>query len=255
MKYCSAFYTDIGIKKNTNEDSMLLQHAATEYGEVVFAVVCDGMGGLAKGELASAEVIRAFDVWFRTEFPKMLAERGVDQNLRDSWIDLVTHMDDKISGYGARNGFSLGTTVVCLLLFQEKYYVMNIGDSRCYLLRDQMYQITRDHTVVQLEVDNGILTLEQAMVDPRRNMLLQCVGASDYVRPDFFGGEVQKGDVYLLCCDGFRHVVSPIEIYDELKAKKLSDEKAIAAQLRGLTEVIKARGETDNISALAVCAR
>lgn len=255
MKYCSAFYTDIGIKKSTNEDSMLLQHAATEYGEVVFAVVCDGMGGLDKGELASAELIRAFDSWFRTELSPMIAEKTVEFKLRDSWIDLVTHMDDKISRYGARNGFSLGTTVVCLLLLQGRYYVMNIGDSRCYLLRDQIYQVTKDHTVVQLEVDNGLLTPEQALVDPRRNMLLQCVGASDYVRPDFFCGEIQKNDVYLLCCDGFRHVVAPAEIYEELNVRNIPNDQAIVNRLRGLTEVIKARGETDNISALAVCAR
>lgn len=253
MKYTSGVYTDVGIKKKTNQDSMLLQHMTTERGESVFAVVCDGMGGLQKGELASAEVIRACSNWFRNYFPTIISNGVLDTDkLRKSWLELMHSQDDSISRYGARNGYNLGTTLVCLLIYDGKYYIANVGDSRVYLFSDDVYQLTHDHTVIQQKIDQGLLTLDQAQSDPSRSVLLQCIGASDYVEPDFFAGNVAADTCFLLCCDGFRHMITPSEMYKILNKKTMTDTGAIETALRQITETLKSRGETDNISAILI---
>ncbi|MCH5198320.1 MAG: serine/threonine-protein phosphatase [Oscillospiraceae bacterium] len=253
MKYISGLYTDVGIKKKTNQDSMLLLHAMTDYGEAVFAVVCDGMGGLQKGELASAEVVRACSKWFKEVFPTTIAGGKLDAvKLQSDWSDLIDDQSNSISRYGVINKLSLGTTITCLLIFGGRYYVANVGDSRVYLIKDQVYQITHDQTLVQQKIDNGIITVDQAQNDPERSILLQCIGASDFVKPDFFTGAVEQNTVFMLCCDGFRHMITPQEFYSYLNASKLGSQDAIEGNLRVITELLKQRRETDNISAIAI---
>ena len=106
----------------------------------------------------------------------------------------------------------MGTTVVAFLVVDDKYYIMNIGDSRAYMVSDAIYQLTKDQTYVQYEMDLGHLTWEQAQTHPQRNVLLQCVGASDEIHPDYFVGDANPDTTFILCSDGFRHVISPDEI-------------------------------------------
>lgn len=231
-------------------------HSVIGKEEAVFAVVCDGMGGLQKGEVASAQVIQSCETWFEQTFPRFIVNGMLDsERLQKSWLSLIQEQDQIISQYGMKIGCDLGTTMVCILLFGGYYYVANIGDSRAYLLSDQTYQLTHDHSVVQMKIDQGLITPAAAKTDPQRNVLLQCIGASDYVKPDFFAGDVKPGQCFLLCCDGFRHVVEPTEIYQMLCAQafgKKMNENTIKQQLYRMTETIKARGETDNISALLI---
>lgn len=253
MRYISGLYTDVGTTKKTNQDSLLLLHAMTDGGEIVFAVVCDGMGGLQKGELASAEVIQSFSSWFKEKLPGIIRGGVLDEAaLQSQWTDFIDDMSNKVSRYGTVNSIRLGTTIACLLICGGKYYVANVGDSRVYLIADQTYQITHDQTVVQDKIDRGLITIDQAQTDPERSVLLQCVGASDFVQPDFFTGVVQPGTVYMLCCDGFRHMITPDEFYAWLSPPRLNSEKAIETVLRDITELLKSRGETDNISSIVI---
>ena len=128
---------------------MLLMQATTSVGEVIFAVVCDGMGGLKKGELASAEVVRAMAGWFREEFPEMLQSGFDPAALKSAWKRIAEEQDERISRFGAGNGMRLGTTMVGFLGIGNQYYIVNIGDSRVYQISDrQLLQLTHDHTVV-----------------------------------------------------------------------------------------------------------
>ena len=232
---------------------MLILHAMTDYGEAVFAVVCDGMGGLQKGEVASADVILAFQNWFKTEFPSVISSGAVDAGkLQKDWSELIDSRCDAISRYGTINRISLGTTLTCVLIFGSQYYVANVGDSRVYLIRDRVYQITHDHTVVQQKIDNGLITVEQAQSDPERSVLLQCIGASDFVKPDFFTGPAEPDTVFLLCCDGFRHLITPDEMFLYLNASRMGTTELIESNLHTVTDLLKHRRETDNISAIAV---
>ena len=252
MNFLTAAYTDVGIRKDTNQDSLLIQKASTDFGPVLLAVICDGMGGLAKGEVASACMIKAFSEWFRNEFPGILYNGMQMEVLRDSWDRLVQSTSRKIEDYGDRIGVSLGTTCVALLIVDQTYYILNVGDSRIYLITDNVYQLTKDQTYVQREMDAGRMTYEQSLVDPQRSVLLQCIGASQYVEPAYYVGTVEPNQSYLLCCDGFRHVIDPAEFYAYLNPGICVDSDVMRANLYYLTEMNKQRRETDNITAALI---
>ena len=248
MDFMISAYTDVGIVKETNQDSLSVMILNTPQGRMAFAVLCDGMGGLAKGEVASAAVIHAFRRWATEELPKLCAAPLEDVTIRSQWEKIITDQNELIKTYGARQGVRLGTTAVVLLLTQNRSYLLNVGDSRAYLLRDRLYQLTADQTFVAREIALGHMTPEQALVDPRRNVLLQCVGASERVYPDMFFGDVQPGTVYMLCSDGFRHEITPQEIYEKLQPVRMTDEETMRRSAWELVELNKQRRERDNIS-------
>lgn len=252
MNFMTATYTDVGIKKKTNQDSMLVMQASTKAGNVLLASLCDGMGGLSKGEVASATMIKMIAEWFTEQFP-LLLERGFERkDLWDQWADLINHASDRIADYGAMNHVNLGTTAVALLIVGNSYYILNIGDSRVYLITDQCNQMTKDQTYVQREMDAGRMTPEQALNDPQRNVLLQCIGASRTVTPDFSYGETAPGQVFMLCCDGFRHVISNQEFYQAFNAGGLGSKAVMEQRLKEITQLNISRNEDDNISAILI---
>lgn len=257
MGFLSIAHSDVGIKKNTNQDSVLIKQASTDYGEVLLSVICDGMGGLAKGEVASAALIRAFSEWFEKEFPFILYEeketKGIDYNsLQRSWNQLIDKVNHRIADYGAGFHAPCGTTLVALLMTDNQYYIVNVGDSRTYQLNGSLHQITRDQTYVQREMDEGRMTAEEARNHPQRNVLLQCVGASQVVIPDFYQGEYKKGEVFILCSDGFRHLITDEEFIKILSPQLLTDEKAMRDAAVYCTELNKQRKESDNISVVII---
>lgn len=248
MNFMVAAHSDVGIRKSTNQDSVLIKVADTDYGKVCLAVICDGMGGLAKGEVASATMIRIFSKWFQEDFPEMLY-RGVNPDeLRSQWEVLILDANYKLSQYGDENNARLGTTAVALLIVDDKYYIINVGDSRAYMLDDSLHQLTKDQTYVQREMDMGRMTYEESLRDPQRNVLLQCVGASSYIEPDFYLGKVPDNAVFALCSDGFRHVITEEEIYQNMSPYVLNTEGQMIEAAVRLVELDKYRREDDNIS-------
>lgn len=250
MRYIATADTDIGIAKSTNQDSVLIKHIHSAWGEVLLAVVCDGMGGLAKGELASATVIRAFCKWFDEELPQALENLDMEAVGR-RWTQMLQQLNEQIGRYGNSQGAALGTTFSGLLLAQGQYLIGQVGDSRVYHLGTELRQLTTDQSFVAREVSRGNMTPEQAKVDKRRNLLLQCVGASKTVVPEILCGEARPG-AYMLCSDGFVHEVQDAEIYGALNPAGLQDRADMHAKAQRLIELVKSRMEKDNISVLLV---
>ena len=252
MNYLISANTDIGIVKSTNQDSLSVKVISTPVGRVSFAVLCDGMGGLSKGEVASASVIRAFDTWVMNDLP-LLCNGYIDQAvLRAQWEKVLLSQNSVIKNYGNRQGVRLGTTAVVMLLTDTQYFVMNVGDSRAYEITDTLTQLTEDQTFVAREVALGNMTPEQAEVDERRSVLLQCIGASEEVYPDFFVGETKQNATYMLCSDGFRHEISPAEIFAKFQPAALMDDSSMYQNAAELIELNKQRNERDNISVVLV---
>lgn len=253
MHSFTAYHTDVGIHKKINEDSLCIQVAETAIGEVVFAVVCDGMGGLQKGELASANVTKAFAEWFETDFPALIFDPDLHDKTFENWADIIRTQNRIIADYGAINRIVLGTTATVLLMLESgKFFIGHVGDSRVYCINQSVQQLTDDQTVVNEEIKKGRLTVEQAESDPRRNVLLQCVGASPTLVPDFLYGDFSVGDLFLLCSDGFRHEISLDEITSHLNPAIIREEASMKNALIELVELNKQRGERDNITALAI---
>lgn len=238
--------TDVGIVKDTNQDSVLLKHATSDDGEVLMAIVCDGMGGLAKGELASATVIRAFDSWFNTELARELENLDL-QIIGAKWSLMLKDLNMKIMSYGQRLGVSLGTTFTGMLFVGEQYLLVHVGDTRAYKIDGSLTQLTEDQTFIAREIKRGTMTPEQAKTDKRRNLLLQCVGASRVVEPQVLYGHTERG-AYMLCSDGFRHEITPREIHESLNPINFMNKNAMHSNARYLIDLVKSRQERDNIT-------
>ena len=252
MEFLTAMHTDIGIKKSTNQDSALILEADTEFGKVLLAVICDGMGGLAKGEVASSALITMLSNWFENDLPKFLCAPNIQDIIFDSWNTIIQNANVDIANYGKRNGVNMGTTIAACLFLNDNYYILNVGDSRVYCLSDNVYQLTKDQTYVKREMDEGRMTPQEAETSPQRNVLLQCVGASQYVVPDFFSGKIQSGESYVICSDGFRHIINQQEIYERLGPNACINENVMLENAVYLTDLNKYRREPDNITVVVI---
>ena len=251
MRFIATADTDIGISKDTNQDSVLIKHAMADGKEILLAVVCDGMGGLSKGELASATVIRAFAKWFDEELPFEL--ENVDLQVSGAkWSLLLKELNAQILEYSKENGIEgVGTTFSGILFIDDQYVIGHVGDTRIYHIGSSMTQLTTDQTFVAREISRGTMTLEQAKTDKRRNLLLQCIGASKVVEPQIICGKTEKG-AYMLCSDGFRHEITEAEIYESLNPINLMNKDAMHNNAKYLIEQNKSREEKDNISVLLI---
>jgi len=254
MNYKIAFHSDIGIAKDTNQDSCCVLEAETAKGNVLMAMVCDGMGGLAKGEVASATLIRRFVNWFEQELPEVLQHENPVEEVKYRWGRIIKEQNQNIAEYGRNLHIQLGSTITIILFFEDDTYIIgHVGDSRAYkVMDDKINLLTIDQTVVAREVRMGRMTSEQAAVDPRRNVLLQCVGASKVVEPEFYFGKAMKNECYMLCSDGFRHVVNVNEIQNMFSPMRNADEAQMKTNIVKLIELNKTRNERDNITSVLI---
>ena len=170
MRFLSAAHTDVGISKKVNQDAFCLKIAKTPNANIAFTVLCDGMGGLKCGELASALVVNAFVKWFENELPLMMKSSADFEVIKKRWNEIVQEQGQKILEYGQSQGMSLGTTLTGLLIINNKYIFIQVGDSRLYKLSQQITQLTKDHTLISREIEQHRLTVEEAMTDKRKNI-------------------------------------------------------------------------------------
>lgn len=252
MDFLLSAVTDKGVKKAVNQDAVTLKTAGYKNQKIAFAVLCDGMGGLEQGELASTTVINRFSSWFSTEFPKILKNGYTHGAVKEDWQKILLELNASLIEYGKAVHGNLGTTFVAVLIVDNRYIVANVGDSRAYMLDSDIYQITKDQSVVAREIAMGRLTEAEAETDSRKNILLQCVGATGNIEPDFFEGTIGEKNVIMLCSDGFRHKISKQEIYEYLRPDSLLSNEQAEQNIRKLTEINRQRGETDDITAVLI---
>lgn len=257
MEYMVAAYTDTGIRKETNQDSICVRRAAvTGVGESILAVVCDGMGGLKKGEVASAAAVNTFGRWFDTNLSNFPALCGTDfSKVRKHWKTLSEELHHDLLRYSVKAGVQLGTTVAAFFAYSDRYLLMNIGDSRIYERKKFLCQLTQDQSLVAREVAAGRITADESRHHPQRNILLQCLGTGDSIIPAFTEGKVQNDALYLLCSDGLCHELSHQEMEERFQAVYLNSKGAMTTALHDATELCKCRGETDNITAILLKAQ
>lgn len=248
MNFIGTASTDVGIVKETNQDSVCVKISEFEkHGQIAMAVICDGMGGLSKGELASATVIRRFSNWFEKELPKRF-ENFSWQSLANEWTRIIREQNEKLLQYGKSINVNLGTTLSAILFIEGKYMIAHVGDSRIYEISDSVKQLTEDQTFIRREIKAGRMTQQEAAVHPKRNMLLQCVGASREVNPDILYGTVTPNTVYMLCSDGFRHVLTDAEIFENFNPANITSKETMKQNSDYLIDVVKKRNERDNIT-------
>ncbi len=266
MKIRIAALSDVGTVREINQDSVLIKtDTSHSYGKVVFAMLCDGMGGLSAGEVASATAVRRFEKWFQEEMPDELLSEDVTEKLdeignidgklwsvRNKWLCMADEVNHLLLKYGDENNIRIGTTAVALLIVNDEYLLMNVGDSRIYCISDgKAHQLTRDQSYIQRMIDLGKLTRHEAEQSHRDNLLLQCIGVNEELSPEFEQGKLSRDTAFVLCSDGFWKKLKPSEIGEAIW-NGMDSEPLLKEEIRGLINRVKERDEHDNISAAAV---
>lgn len=231
------YLTDPGKVRTHNEDSVII--VKNDMGEYLLAVA-DGMGGHKGGEIASSIAISHIGKRF-----KELSSVGTKDDAIN-WIKSeVSEANRLIYKYTAENPEStgMGTTLVLAVLTKDFLLFGNIGDSSGYVFKDKtIHKITNDHTLVNLLVKSGELTLEEAKDHPRKNVLMRALGAATKVEMDIFDVETDIDGIFL-CSDGLTNMLD-----DNQVSKVLSDKSSIEEKLNKLIIKSNNRGGTDNIS-------
>lgn len=251
MRYTVMCDSDVGRARKNNQDAVVVKHVSASSREVVFAVLCDGMGGLEEGEVASTSVVMTFLKWFDSFYMPKINEFD-EATVFSNWQYIINSINSKLYQYGNRQGIKVGTTVTVLLVCNMEYYILNIGDGRVYELTDHITQLTEDHSVVAREVKQGRLSPQEARYDSRRNQLLRSVGVTKETKADFFKGQVLGGAVYMLCCDGIHNKIYDEEILYYFHPQIMTNKNVMKNNIRFVLELNKYRQENDNMSVILI---
>jgi protein phosphatase len=241
MKYEFSLCTDTGLQRANNEDSIVIDESRQ------VAVLADGMGGYNAGEVASG-MATAF---ISAELSRWLAEAGPHAGARDVRRAMEICVDNANRAiYSAANTnpqySGMGTTLVLAVFLDERVLVGHVGDSRCYRWRGaQLGRVTRDHSLLQEQIDAGLITPQQAAVSVHRNLVTRALGVDDTVRLEVSEHRVEPGDLYLLCSDGLTDMV-----HEEAIAGLMDQEMPLQDKARALVARANAQGGRDNISVI-----
>src|SRR3989454_11478605 len=241
--------TDPGMVRSHNEDSIASD------GDQGLVVLADGMGGYNAGEVASGMATTVII----TELQQLLVKR-LPYEIDAHSGQLVAHqlLHEQIakantSIYQAAQSqpqyAGMGTTLVVALFYDNRVLVAHLGDSRLYVLRDGKFkQVTRDHSLLQEQIDSGLITLEQAKNAQHKNLVTRALGIDPSVEPEMHEYRTKPGDIYLLCSDGLCDMVDDDDIGMALQA--LGGNLKLCAQQ--LVQMANDNGGRDNVSVILV---
>lgn len=235
------FKSSTGAVREQNEDACFVIPSHNVY------VVADGVGGNNAGEIASMTAVQGV-AEFVAEFP--VTECETDEEIGRYFLDCITEINDEVYrlGHEKEHHQGMATTIVAAYLRDDKAYIMNVGDSRAYILRsDGLEQITEDHTYVNELVRSGVITKEEAETHSQRNVITRAIGASPFVKTDFYRTSIQEGDILMLCSDG---------LYGEVEEEKLIEilqmDESMPQLCNLLVDAAIEGGGRDNITVICV---
>ena len=238
--------TDQGRVRKQNQDACrYLQFELGDGTETLAAVVCDGMGGAKAGNIASEMAVETFMEELQKDF---YASSVTDVQMLCAVKTANRLIYDKARSDPDYEG--MGTTLVAAVTDGIRLTVANVGDSRCYLIRDgSIHQLTKDHSVVEDMVDRGEIERAEAWKHPRRNYITRALGAEEQVECDLFFRDLEPGDVLLLCSDGLSGVVNAQELLFEIVYGG-----ELETAVERMVNIALERGAPDNVTALLLTA-
>jgi protein phosphatase len=234
--------TDKGIIRSSNQDAYAVGELP---GEVAWAVVCDGMGGAAGGNIASALAVKVISDKINTSYNENMRDSSI-KNLLDSAIT-AANIEVYDMAYAQTDLKGMGTTVVCAVVRDNQAFIAYAGDSRAYIVdKNQIRQITIDHSMVQDLVNQGKLTQEEAENHPNKNIITRAVGVDKRIDIDFIQVDLNDDETLILCTDGLSNYVSSDELFEDVK-----DGQYYAFADR-LVKRANSNGGGDNITVVAI---
>lgn len=241
--------TDKGRTRSSNQDGFTALEFAPD---TAFFLVCDGMGGASGGGEASKIALEAASESISEDIPVILGDKELDKNKYMPKILTYAAQKANLAVYDKATEEAeftgMGTTFVGAVIIGDMMYVVNVGDSRLYLVTDnEVKQVTRDHSYVQYLVDMGVMTSEQAETSTKKNIITKAVGTDETVQPDTFTVSLDGASYVLLCSDGLSNMVDKSELLSIIRKDGELDEKTDALIARA-----NEMGGKDNITAVLV---
>ena len=245
MYVISSAITDKGIKRTHNEDIFLVND------EIRLYIVCDGMGGHAGGEVASQIAVHTIEEIIRNNHSELqshlLKQEEREEVIREHLRHAIRLAGRKIFSIAVQEHRyrGMGTTCVACLVDEKNLYVAHVGDSRCYLIRDNtIEQMTEDHSLVNEQIQAGIITKEEAVNHKSKNVITRSLGYNKEVEVDVQVFPLTINDVVLLCSDGLCNLVTS----DEMLQKVSSPHSSLQHICRQLVNRACEMGGDDNIT-------
>ena len=238
--------TDTGRSRVNNEDSVAIDEAT------MLVVLADGMGGYNAGEVASSMATS----FIRSELGRWLTEasdNATDADVRRAMEICVENANRAIFNAANSNPqyAGMGTTLVAGVFRDSHLLIGHVGDSRAYRLRAaRLVQVTHDHSLLQEQIDSGLITPEQAVFSTNKNLVTRAVGVEDTVMLETHLHEVMSGDIYLLCSDGLSDMLDDESIFQILSA-----DSTLAEGAASLIDAANDAGGRDNISVVLIKVR
>ena len=235
--------TDPGCVRKQNQDTYQIQQLDRN---TVLCVVCDGMGGAKSGNVASSLAADVFVQEVQRSWHGNMDREKTDQVMRSAVKLANFTVFDQARQFAEFEG--MGTTLVAVLVHGRRVTVVNVGDSRAYSVdSDGIQQITRDHSVVQMMVERGEISREQARTYPGKNLITRAIGTEPIVECDVFHREMDRGDYLLLCSDGLSNTMDEQEILFEV-VHGVKKEHCC----QQLLNIAKNRGAPDNVTSVLI---
>ncbi len=230
--------SDIGLVRKTNQDAC---KCGSFEDDVLWAVVCDGMGGANAGNIASSLAVETIASKLKEKYSKDLNEEEIYTLLIKSVKYTNNLLYEKQLEKPEYEG--MGTTLELVLINSNKICAVHVGDSRVYLIRDKkIKQLTVDHSLVQEMVDSGQITQEEAQTHPKRHLITRALGVYPQVRLDYIETSLEKNDIIIMCTDGLTNYLSPQQLVEYVA------ERNGRVLVKKLVEKAKELGGSDNIT-------
>ncbi len=235
--------TDAGCIRSQNQDTYQIEELDRN---TLICVVCDGMGGAKSGNVASSLAADVFVQEVRRTFSSGMEQGQIDQMLQGAVKLANFTVYDQAQQFEEFSG--MGTTLVAVLIQNEEVTVANVGDSRAYgINQNGIHRLTVDHSLVELMVQRGEITPEEAKTYPGKNYITRAIGTEAIVECDLFHMDAQKGDCLVLCTDGLSNMIDDQEILFEVVH---GVKKQFCCQR--LLEIAKSRGAPDNVTGVLI---
>ncbi|MFL0250728.1 PP2C family protein-serine/threonine phosphatase [Clostridium neuense] len=243
-------FSDKGNFKDTNEDNILVKIGEDKSGDFGMFVVCDGLGGLDFGEIASNTAVVKLKKWWEEELAQIIKTKIQDE-IPTMLSSVLKKINETIIEYGIQKNKKLGTTVSLIFIYGVRYYILHVGDSRIYSVKNKIEMLTEDHSYVAYKVKNNMMTQEEAKISPDRHVLMQCVGVKKEI--DIFkqSGILSDKEIFVVCSDGFYNKLKEEDIKSNIINDDFDDE-TLQKSAKKLVQLVRSRGETDNISVILV---
>lgn len=230
--------TDVGLKRPNNEDVFFVSP------ELDFCLAADGMGGAAAGEIASQIFVEATCEIFSDD--RHRSEKDTLYRVQKSYYSANEKILAHVNVHPGHRG--MGCTAELLAFFENGFILGHVGDSRTYRLRDGLLEkLTQDHTIVQQQFQEGLISRDQIRRHPMRHVISRAVGIKEEMTIDLLSGKIYPDDLFLLCSDGLTDMIED----DPIEAILCADSD-INRKAEGLIESAKAAGGLDNITVVLV---